>query len=119
VCLFLSCELVYKNNYNLFYSYKYLCELEKDYSIDELDGGVPVSSINCGSRKRKKKTSKVHAAKTKRYSAPPGVNIFVPCKHFNSKLQCKDIRPRDVKMVRDKIYEELCECLGDEVAVRI
>lgn len=75
----------------------------EEFSVRELDGGVPVSLINNDSRKRKKVTTKVKAAKIKRYSAPTGSVLFVPCKHNTKHLRCYQITPRDVKILRDKL----------------
>ncbi len=86
---------------------------KRRYNIDVLDGGVDVSNINCGSRKRKKRKLLRETAKMKKYSTPLGSNVFVPSNHLNSKIQCKHIRPRVAKELRNKIYKDTVKLKQD------
>ncbi|KAG8271009.1 hypothetical protein J6590_072545 [Homalodisca vitripennis] len=67
--------------------------------------GVMVSIGNSGTRKRQASGGKRKEAKRKRYSAPSGSNVYIPCKHSTKTLSCSDIRPNDVKKLRDKLYK--------------
>lgn len=73
--------------------------------MEEVIDGVLVSNGNCGTRKRQRTGGKRTEAKKKRYSAPTGSNVYVPCKHSSKTFSCTDIRPNDVKKLRDRLYK--------------
>ncbi|GBM58498.1 hypothetical protein AVEN_212752-1 [Araneus ventricosus] len=73
--------------------------------MEEVIDGVLVSTANCGTRKRQRTGGKRTEAKKKQYSAPSGNNVYVPCKHSSETLSCTDVRPNDVKKLRDRLYK--------------
>lgn len=73
--------------------------------MEEVVDGVLVGTGNCGTRKRQVTGGKVKQAKIRRYSAPSGSNVYIPCKHSSKTLSCSEVRPRDVKKLRDRLYK--------------
>ncbi|GBL72625.1 hypothetical protein AVEN_127884-1 [Araneus ventricosus] len=73
--------------------------------MEEVIDGVLVSTANCVTRKRHRTGGKRTEAEKKRYSEPSGNNVYVPCKHSSKTLSCTDVRPNDVKKLRDKLYK--------------
>ncbi|GBM05260.1 hypothetical protein AVEN_181639-1 [Araneus ventricosus] len=68
--------------------------------------GVLVSTANCGARKRQRTGGKRTEAKKKRYSAPSGNNVYVPCKHSSKALRDRLYKVAD-KQRQDTIIASL------------
>ncbi|KAG8269399.1 hypothetical protein J6590_004694 [Homalodisca vitripennis] len=73
--------------------------------MEEVVDGVLVSIGNSRTCKRQASGGKRKETKRKRYSAPSGSNVYIPCKHSTKTLSCSDIRSNDVKKLRDKLYK--------------